>query len=108
MQEAAERLARDLDALEFGPAAIPVIQNVNGEIASGPDEIKQNLLHQLHEPVLWVDCVRLMSKAGVKLIVECGPGKVLCGLIKRIDSEISCSGTDDPASLQRALEEVSE
>jgi [acyl-carrier-protein] S-malonyltransferase len=107
MQPAAERLAVDLEQLEFTPAAIPVVQNVNAEIATDAGNIKQNLLGQLHQPVLWVDSVRLIYQGGVRTLVECGPGKVLSGLIKRIEPDISCFGSDDSQSFQQVCEEIS-
>ncbi len=107
MQPAADRLARDLERLEFRPAAIPVVQNVNAELATAAESIKQNLLRQLHQPVLWVDSIRLLYLGGFRMVVECGPGKVLCGLIKRIEPDISCFGSDDSQSFQQARDEVS-
>ena len=107
MKPAAERLAADLEAINFRPASIPVVQNVNAEIATEAASIKQNLLSQLSEPVLWVDSVRLVYQGGIRLLVECGPGKVLCGLIKRIESDLSCFGSDDSQSFQQVCDEVS-
>jgi len=107
MKPAAQRLASDLKAIDFRPASIPVVQNVNAEIATEATSIKQNLLSQLSEPVLWVDSVRLIHQSGVKMLVECGPGKVLGGLIKRIESDISCFGSDDCQSFQQVCDEVS-
>lgn len=107
MQPAADNLASDLEGLAFKPATIPVVQNVNAELATEAESIKQNLLNQLHQPVLWVDSIRLIYQGGINLLVECGPGKVLCGLIKRIESDISCFGSDDCQSFQQAREEVS-
>ncbi|MCB1671760.1 MAG: ACP S-malonyltransferase [Gammaproteobacteria bacterium] len=107
MKPAADRLAADLEAIAFRPAAIPVVQNVNAEVATEANSIKQNLLGQLHQPVLWVDSIRLISQGGIRMLVECGPGKVLCGLIKRIEADIACFGSDDVQSFQQACEEVS-
>lgn len=107
MKPAAERLAADLEAISFQPASIPVVQNVNAELATEAASIKQNLLGQLSEPVLWVDTVRLVHRGGIRMLVECGPGKVLCGLIKRIDPEISCFGSDDSQAFQQVCDEVS-
>jgi len=106
MQPAAERLAVDLQALTFRPANIPVVQNVNAEVTTDADSIRQNLLDQLHRPVLWVDTVRLMHRGGVQAVVECGPGKVLCGLIRRIESELTCFGSEDSSSFQQACNEA--
>ncbi|MCH8264720.1 MAG: ACP S-malonyltransferase, partial [Proteobacteria bacterium] len=107
MQPAADKLALELDQIEFQAAAIPVVQNVDAEICKAPDIIKQNLIKQLYSPVLWEDSIQLIYKAGVNKVVECGPGKVLCGLIKRIQPELACFGSDEPQSLHSAIAEVS-
>jgi len=107
MKPAAERLAADLEVIDFRAASIPVVQNVNAEIATEAASIKQNLLSQLSEPVLWVDSIRLIHQGGIKMLVECGPGKVLCGLIKRIESDINCFGSDDSQSFQQVCDEIS-
>lgn len=106
MQPAADRLQTELQNTVFNTAQIPVVQNVNAEISGSPESIRDNLIKQLYEPVQWVDSIRLMHKAGIRRLVECGPGKVLGGLIKRIEPEISCFGTEDSASLQSALDEM--
>lgn len=106
MKPAADALAQVLENIEFGPALIPVVQNVNAEISTTPDAIRQNLIRQLYEPVQWVDSIRLMRKAGISKLVECGPGKVLSGLVKRIEPELACFGSDDKASLESAIAEM--
>jgi len=108
MEPAAKLLATDLEAIDFGPATIPVVQNVNAKIASDAESIKQNLLAQLHQPVLWVDCVRMMYRSDIRVLMECGPGRVLCGLIKRIEPEIRCFGSDDSQNLEQMCEEISD
>ncbi|MEX2469165.1 MAG: ACP S-malonyltransferase [Pseudohongiellaceae bacterium] len=106
MRPAAVQLAEVLAAVEITPPDIAVVQNVNAEIVTDPDALRANLVKQLYAPVQWVDCVRVMHKAGIGHIVECGPGRVLCGLIKRIESSLICCGSDDPASLESALQEL--
>jgi [acyl-carrier-protein] S-malonyltransferase len=83
------------------------VQNVNAEISEQPQQIKQNLVKQLYEPVLWVESVQLMYKNGVHKVVECGPGKVLSGLIRRIEPEIQCFGSDDATNFDSAILELS-
>lgn len=107
MRPAATELERELANIEFRPPSIPVVQNVNAEIGEDAEKIKQNLIKQLYAPVLWVDSVRLMHKTGISKLVECGPGKVLCGLIKRIEPELACFGSDEPQGLQSSIAEVS-
>lgn len=106
MRPAADQLREVLDSINIKKPDIPVVQNVNAEITSDPEQIKKNLIKQLYAPVLWVDCVRVIHKSGVSRLVECGPGKVLCGLIKRIESELVCFGSEDPASLESARAEM--
>jgi len=107
MRPAARQLSEALAEIAVSAPEIPVVQNVNAEINSDPESIKQNLIKQLYAPVLWVDCVRVVHKSGVRKLVECGPGRVLCGLIKRIEGSLVCCGCDEPASFESALQEVS-
>ncbi len=106
MRPAAEQLGERLQSITIRPPTIAVVQNVNGEVCEDPDAIKRNLIKQLYAPVLWVDCVRVIHKAGVNKLVECGPGKVLCGLVKRIEPEIACFGSDNVASIDSAIAEM--
>ncbi len=106
MESAAGQLAQKLNAVQFNTAQIPVIQNASAELARDAEQIRANLVKQLHSPVLWVDCVNLIHAAGINRVVECGPGKVLCGLIKRIQSEMLATGSDDPASLDSAIADI--
>ncbi|MFM1895089.1 MAG: hypothetical protein RLZZ385_163 [Pseudomonadota bacterium] len=107
MKPAADLLAKELHAVQFQPAAIPIVQNVNAQITADPDEIKANLVRQLFNPVLWVDGIRLIHQGGVNKVIECGPGRVLCGLIKRISPEVGAFGTEDSQSFLQAKAEVS-
>jgi [acyl-carrier-protein] S-malonyltransferase len=106
MKPAANLLAQELDKIQFNSAKIPLIQNVNAQPSIDPTQIKQNLIKQLYAPVLWVDSVHLMRKSGVQKIVECGPGKVLSGLIRRIEPEINCYASDEIDTLQTAIAET--
>ncbi|NQV69154.1 MAG: ACP S-malonyltransferase [Pseudohongiella sp.] len=108
MRPAAVLLKQELDKVEFNGATIPVVQNATAQINTDPVQIKENLIKQLYAPVLWVDSVQLLHKAGVTKLIECGPGKVLCGLIKRIESELACFGSDTTPSLNSAIAEVSD
>ena len=107
MKPAAAQLEGDLKALTFQQADIPVVQNVNAEITTDPEDIKQNLIYQLVKPVMWVDTIEVMAKAGVGKLVECGPGKVLCGLVKRIQPDITTFGTDNSQLFNSTVEEMS-
>jgi [acyl-carrier-protein] S-malonyltransferase len=102
MRDAAEKLAADLGNVQLSPARIPVVQNVDGRIALTTHAIRENLLQQLYLPVQWVSCVRTLCEQGYRILVECGPGKVLGGLSKRIDPQIQTFATEDAASLAEA------
>ena len=103
MEPARQKLEAELAELDFRPAGIPVVQNVTGRASSDPDEIRENLAAQICRPVRWIDCIEHMSEAGITRILECGPGKVLNGLIKRISPQISTWNCDEPDSLSRAV-----
>lgn len=102
MQPAAERLAEDLQQITFKAPSVPVVQNINGRVARNVDDIRDNLLKQLYMPVQWVDTIGCMWDLGIGRIVECGPGKVLGGLIKRIEPEIDCYSTEEPDAFEQA------
>jgi len=103
MKGAAEELARALDEVRFSDALIPVIQNVNAAAESDSATLKANLLKQLYSPVLWADSVRTLVKSDVNVALECGTGKVLAGLAKRIDRGLAVHGTEDSQALIAAL-----
>ena len=103
MAPAADRLHSLLDKITFMPAAIPVVQNVDARARTDPHEIKQALVLQLHQSVLWSTCIAVMQRLGITGMIECGPGKVLSGLIRRIDKSIVCVGISDKESLEAAL-----
>ncbi len=104
MKGAAEELAKALDDVRFNDAVIPVIQNVNAAAETESARLKANLLKQLYSPVLWTDSVRALVKSGVEVSVECGTGKVLSGLVKRIDRSLAVHSIEDPDSLAKALD----
>ncbi|QFS86711.1 Malonyl CoA-acyl carrier protein transacylase [Marinobacter sp. THAF39] len=103
MKGAAEQLAEALEDVRFNDAVIPVVQNVNATVVKEADTLKSNLLKQLYSPVLWTDSIRTLSDEGVTVAVECGAGKVLAGLIKRIERGLPVHGIEDPDSLAGAL-----
>mgnify|MGYP000037357773 FL=1 len=103
MHPAAENLADLVNSTVFSAPQIPVIHNVHAQIESNPDAIKTLMLEQIYKPVMWVDCVKALKAQGVEILVECGPGRVLNGLSKRIDRELTSYATDDLASLENAL-----
>ena len=81
----------------------PVVTNVEATPNADPSKVKELLLRQVTGSVRWIECVQALEKAGVTKVVELGPGKVLCGLVKRISKGIECVNVEDPASLEKAL-----
>lgn len=105
MKPAAERLAERLAAIDVKRPSIPVLNNVDVAVAEEPDAIRDALVRQLYSPVRWVETIQRMRADGVDRLVECGPGKVLVGLNKRIDKDMAASAIVDEASLVQALNE---
>ena len=103
MRPAAEKLAADLAALNFNPAVIPVVNNVDVVIATDAAAIKDALVRQLYSPVRWTESIEWLAQQGVTEVLELGAGKVLSGLIKRIDKNLAAASVGDISSLQTAL-----
>lgn len=99
MKPAADRLRERLESVELRSPSIPVINNIEVAVEVDPDRIRSALYEQAFGPVRWVECVRAIKARGVQHIVECGPGKVLAGMVKRIDPELTGMALFDPASL---------
>lgn len=104
MKPAAEKLRATLDGVEMKDASIPVIANVNASVVNEQGEIKSLLVKQLYSPVLWEDSVRTMLELGVTHFIECGPGKVLSGLVKKIDRSATVLPVYDEETLQTVIE----
>jgi [acyl-carrier-protein] S-malonyltransferase len=104
MKPAAEKLAAILADISISAPGVPVINNVDVATASDADAIRDALVRQLYSPVRWVETVQQMATDGVDKLVECGPGKVLVGLSKRIDKSMNAIALFDPATLDAALE----
>ncbi len=102
MAAAKEEFAEALHALSLSMPEIPIVQNVNASVPGNLDELRANLLAQIAEPVLWSSCVTKMVELGVTEFVECGPGNVLAGLIRRISKATSTTGLGTPDGLQSA------
>lgn len=103
MEPAAVKLKEQLARIELKSPAIPVINNVDVKAVSSPDEIRDALARQLYRPVRWVETIQGMASQGVTRVIECGPGKVLAGLNKRIDKAMAASAIHDTASVDEAL-----
>lgn len=103
MKPAATKLQEVLDSISIQKAQVPVISNVTASPMDEPEEIKQRLLEQLYSPVLWEDSVKRMMELGVDTFIEIGPGKVLAGLIKKIDRKSQVFSVFDEASYQATV-----
>lgn len=103
MQPAAEQLAQALSAIDLRQPSIPVVQNVAAEVPQDVETLQKNLVAQLYSPVLWTASVQAMVAEGVDTLIECGPGKVLTGLNKKIDRALIGVSISDPAGLEKAL-----
>ncbi len=99
MKPAAERLKEKLASTVFSQAEIPVVNNIDVALETDADRIRDALYRQAFGPVRWVECVQAIKSRGIDTIVECGPGKVLAGMVKRIDPELTGLALYDPATL---------
>ncbi|WP_231757441.1 ACP S-malonyltransferase [Microbulbifer elongatus] len=106
MRPAAEKLAPQIEATAFHAPEIPVIHNVHAKTESDPAAIKALMVEQIYSPVRWTECVQAMASSGTQQLVECGPGKVLAGLAKRIDRSPSAFNIEKPEQLSDAVKAV--
>ncbi len=104
MMPAAESLAKELEDIQFHPANVSVTHNADVKVHQDGDAIRAALKAQLHQPVRWVECVASLAESGVDTIIECGPGKVLAGLNKRINKSMTAMPVFDEATLAKALD----
>ena len=102
MKPAAEKLAQDLEAISFNEPKYAVINNVDVVISKDAAAIKDALVRQLYSPVRWTETVQAVAKEGITTSFEFGPGKVISGLVKRIDRSVSCSSVNDLAAIAAA------
>lgn len=103
MKPAGDRLAADLAGVEIRDPAVPVVSNVTAGYHGSGEEIKRLLVEQVYSPVRWEDCVRLLIRDRVDLFVEVGPGRVLSGLIRKIDGSARVLNAEDGATLESVL-----
>ena len=102
MKPAAEKLKAKLAATTFATPQIKVVNNIDVVIETNADRIRDALYRQAFGPVRWVECVQAIRAQGVTMVLECGPGKVLAGMVKRIDADMTGLPMFDPASLAEA------
>ena len=99
MKPAAERLREKLALTEFLPPQVPLINNIDVAVETDVARIRDALYRQAFGPVRWVECVQALKSRGLTSVVECGPGRVLAGMVKRIDPQLTGMALFDPASL---------
>jgi [acyl-carrier-protein] S-malonyltransferase len=99
MKPAADKLLERLESVEFGEPLMPLVNNIDVAVEVDADRIRDALYRQAFGPVRWVECVKAIKAHGISMIVECGPGKVLAGMVKRIDPELTGMALFDPATL---------
>ena len=104
MTPAREGLSEFIETIKFADPKIPVIRNIDATLASTADEIKEGLISQVTSCVLWVDSMKQLTGLGVDHAIELGPGKVLAGLMKRIDRSVKVISVGTPAGIENALE----
>lgn len=104
MKPAAEQFQQVLETVNFAPPSIPVIHNVDVTTQVDPQAIRARLIEQLYTPVRWVETGNSMASQGIQTVVECGPGKVLSGLMKRIDKQLQPLAIGTPEDLKNALQ----
>lgn len=100
MKPAAEKLKARLASVEFAVPQIPLVNNIDVRVETDIDRIRDALYRQAFGPVRWVECVQALKARGLGTLVECGPGKVLAGMVKRIDPELAGFPLLDPSSLE--------
>jgi len=103
MREAANRLDEAMANVAWNEPAIPVVQNVDAQVHEGVQAIRDALVRQLYLPVQWTGCVQALATAGATRIGECGPGKVLSGLARRIDKGLDARALGTPGDFEAAL-----
>ena len=106
MKSAAEFLAVELEGIELGVGNVPVPHNVDVKMHQDADDIRAALKAQLHQPVRWVETIACLADLGVDTVIECGPGKVLAGLNKRINKNMNAMPIFDEPTLAKALDSI--
>jgi [acyl-carrier-protein] S-malonyltransferase len=106
MRPAGDRLAAAIADIAITTPQVPVVHNVHAATESDPEKIRALLVEQIYSPVQWTRCVQTIVSTGVGSVVECGPGKVLSGLNRRIDKSLQSYSLEAPEGLLAAIEEL--
>jgi len=103
MKPAADALAEDIANTQFSAPEIKIIHNVNASPEANPEKIKALMVEQIYSAVLWTQSVEVMVEQGIETTIECGPGKVLCGLNKKVSRALNVASLEDVAGLEKGL-----
>jgi len=106
MDPACQRLQNELESVSFSALSIPLVNNAQARESTSVKEIRESLVTQLRSPLLWEDSIRLMISKGTDIFVEVGPGRVLSGLVKKIDRKAKVLNVEDVESLGKTVEEL--
>jgi [acyl-carrier-protein] S-malonyltransferase len=106
MAEASRRLGELLNTIEFKNPAVPVVNNAGAMFLNNVESIKASLVQQLNSPLLWEDSIKAIADSGTATFVEVGPGKVLSGLVKRIEPHAKIFNVEDLKSLEATLSQI--
>lgn len=106
MKPAGDQLAQAIADIKISPPAVPVVHNVHALTEPDPEKIRKLLVEQIYSPVQWTGCMQTIIKAGARHVVECGPGKVLSGLARRIDKSLQCYSLEKPDDLTATVAEL--
>ncbi|MDX9714420.1 MAG: ACP S-malonyltransferase [Dissulfurispiraceae bacterium] len=106
MLEAGAEFSKVLNSITIRDASVTFVNNTDAKVVSDAAEIKESLVKQMSQSVLWEDCISELIRSGVDIFVELGPGKVLSGLIKRIDNSVKTFNVDNIESLERTASEI--
>ena len=106
MKDAARQLAQELETLSIKMPRVPIVHNQSASVAASIDEIRERLQLQLYQPVKWVASVELMHSQGIGTLIECGPGKVLTGLTRRIEKSLQAFAVFDADSLDHTQQSI--
>jgi [acyl-carrier-protein] S-malonyltransferase len=104
MKPAQDRLAVDLNKIEFKDLAMPLVTNVDAASVNKGNEARDALVRQVSQTVRWLESVEFLAKQGVQTLIEIGPGKVLSGLARQINRELRCLNVEDESSLRATRE----
>jgi [acyl-carrier-protein] S-malonyltransferase len=106
MKPAGEQLAEAIADITIAPPEVPVVQNVHASTETDPEKIRTLLVEQIYSPVQWTACMQSIINSGATHLVECGPGKVLSGLARRIDKSLQCYSIENPETLAATAAEL--